>query len=234
MVASPQPIRCGTVALMSDQDHAPISTLAPVRGEPLSVELMNTIWADRDGVHDALATARESNAWLDAVRDRLPEVGAAHGPARRTVTASDAARLRRLRDALRRIAAEVTDDPREPDAPGDVTTVPVGEAVTAVNAAAGAMPPRLLRLDRGVVGADRRSSSAADALLAGFATDAVDLLAGDHDAGTLRACLAPGCVLYFVQDHPRREWCSPACGNRARVARHYERTQSARRGGSRT
>jgi predicted RNA-binding Zn ribbon-like protein len=219
---------------MSDQDHAPISTRAPVRGEPLSVELMNTIWADRDGVHDALATAREANAWLAAVRDRLPEVRSAHGPARRTVTASDTAHLRRLRDAIRRIAAETTDDPREPDAPGAATTSAIGEAVTVVNAAAGALPPRLLRLDRGVVGADRRSSSAADALLAGFATDAVDLLAGDHDAGALRACLAPGCVLYFVQDHPRREWCSPACGNRARVARHYERTQSARRDASRT
>ena len=214
---------------MSDQDHAAISTLAPVRGEPLAVELMNTIWADRDGVHDALATAREAGAWLDAVRDRLPQVRAAHGPPRRSATASDAALLRRLRDALRRIAAQITEDPREPDAPGDVTTLPVGDAVTVVNHAAGAMPPRLLHLDRGVVSADRRAPSATDALLAGFATDAVDLLAGDHEAGALRACLAPGCVLYFVQDHPRREWCSPACGNRARVARHYERTQAARR-----
>jgi predicted RNA-binding Zn ribbon-like protein len=213
---------------MGDQDQEPTSTLAPVRGEPLAVELMNTIWADRDGVHDALATAREAGAWLDAVRPRLPEVRASHGPARRTVTASDAAHLRRLRDALRRIAADVTDDPREE--PGDVTGLSVGEAVTVVNDAAGAMPPRLLHLDRGVVSADRRSSSAADALVASFAADAVDLLAGDHDTGTLRACLAPGCVLYFVADHPRREWCSPACGNRARVARHYERTQSARRG----
>ena len=36
---------------------------------------------------------------------------------------------------------------------------------------------------------------------------------------TARAVLA--CVQYFVKDHPRREWCSAACGNRARVARHY-------------
>ena len=34
---------------------------------------------------------------------------------------------------------------------------------------------------------------------------------------------APGCVLYFIKDHPRREWCSTACGNRARAARHYAR-----------
>ena len=42
-------------------------------------------------------------------------------------------------------------------------------------------------------------------------------------ANLARATHAPGCVLYFVQDHPRREWCSTACGNRARVARHYDR-----------
>jgi hypothetical protein len=43
------------------------------------------------------------------------------------------------------------------------------------------------------------------------------------DSPRLRACQAPGCVLYFVKDHPRREWCSTACGNRARAARHYRR-----------
>ncbi|WP_420846360.1 CGNR zinc finger domain-containing protein [Modestobacter muralis] len=27
-------------------------------------------------------------------------------------------------------------------------------------------------------------------------------------------------VRSLVQDHPRREWCSAACGNRARAVRH--------------
>ena len=203
------------------------TTHAPVRGEPVAIELMNTIWADRDGVHDGLATAREAGAWLDAVRDRLPEVTEAHGSARRSLTAAEAVQLRRLRDACRRVAVDVSDDPREQTA--DVTALRVGDALTAINDAARAMPPRLLHIDRGAVRAERRSSSVADTVLAELAVDAVALLGGDHDAGTLRACLAPGCVLYFVQDHPRREWCCPACGNRARVARHYERTQSSRR-----
>ncbi|WP_317183827.1 CGNR zinc finger domain-containing protein [Intrasporangium sp.] len=42
----------------------------------------------------------------------------------------------------------------------------------------------------------------------------------------MRACYGPGCVLYFVREHTRREWCSAGCGNRARVARHYHRTRS--------
>ncbi|MET9049418.1 CGNR zinc finger domain-containing protein, partial [Streptomyces sp. NPDC004362] len=35
--------------------------------------------------------------------------------------------------------------------------------------------------------------------------------------------LAPNCLLFFVKNHARREWCSPTCGNRMRVARHHRR-----------
>lgn len=48
-------------------------------------------------------------------------------------------------------------------------------------------------------------------------------LLGSPDRERLRACGAPGCVLFFLKDHPRREWCSGACGNRVRAARHYRR-----------
>ena len=39
-----------------------LTTTAPLLGEPLPVELMNTIWADREGVHDALTTPAEAAA----------------------------------------------------------------------------------------------------------------------------------------------------------------------------
>ncbi|MEU1601426.1 CGNR zinc finger domain-containing protein [Streptomyces sp. NPDC005708] len=45
----------------------------------------------------------------------------------------------------------------------------------------------------------------------------------------MRPCLAPNCLLFFVKNHARREWCSPACGNRVRVARHYRRHHPAPR-----
>jgi predicted RNA-binding Zn ribbon-like protein len=57
-------------------------------------------------------------------------------------------------------------------------------------------------------------------LRAVLAASAVELLAGAHREH-LRACPAPRCVLYFVKEHARQEWCSVACGNRARAARHY-------------
>ena len=58
-----------------------METGAPMLGEPLPVELMNTIWADRDGVHDALSETTGAMAWLQAVAPRLgvvtgPEPGA--------------------------------------------------------------------------------------------------------------------------------------------------------------
>src|SRR4051812_7907062 len=73
-----------------------MSTGAPVRDEPLAVELMNTIWADRSGVHDALATTESAREWLAAHADRLEAVTPLRlGP------------LRELRDAARTLATGV-------------------------------------------------------------------------------------------------------------------------------
>ncbi|MFH8467919.1 universal stress protein [Streptomyces sp. NPDC017991] len=52
---------------------------------------------------------------------------------------------------------------------------------------------------------------------------AADAFLASPDRQRLRACLAPRCVRYFRKDHPRQGWCTPSCGNRARVARHHER-----------
>jgi len=96
------------------------------------------------------------------------------------------------------------------------------QALLVVNSAASASPPvAALRLRRGelrrVAGGPARSLPAS---LGMVAAQIVDLLT---EPGRLRACQAPGCVLYFVRDHPRREWCSTTYGNRARAARHYRR-----------
>ncbi|MDP9487892.1 MAG: CGNR zinc finger domain-containing protein, partial [Actinomycetota bacterium] len=39
----------------------------------------------------------------------------------------------------------------------------------------------------------------------------------------------PGCLRLFVATNLRRRWCSESCGNRARVARHYERNRASRK-----
>jgi predicted RNA-binding Zn ribbon-like protein len=182
--------------------------------EPLPVRLMSTIWADADGPHDDLRTTADVNAWLDAIRvDRA----GAHATERELATA------RALRDAVRLLASYLTADVR-PGRPA-AATADVAAAVDQVNATAAELPaPRLAlrdgRLGLGVPGGPSRVTVG----LAQVADQAVGLLAGE-DAARLRACYAPGCVLYFVKTHPRREWCSVACGNRVRAARHYQRAR---------
>ncbi|WP_205328321.1 ABATE domain-containing protein [Glycomyces sp. YM15] len=183
--------------------------------EPVPVRLMNTIWADRSSLHDDLATVDDLGAWLAAVGSE--HEGSALGEA-------DLAAFRALRDALRRLAAFVTDDTREKAAS---PTAAVDEAVAEVNRAIEAAPawPRL-EFRGGHLQASRAGGgSTAARSRSSVAAQAIGLLTGPG-RDELRACYGPGCVLYFVKDHPRREWCSAGCGNRARAARHYARHKS--------
>ncbi|TAM39549.1 MAG: hypothetical protein EPN58_13325 [Rhodanobacter sp.] len=70
------------------------------------------------------------------------------------------------------------------------------------------------------------AASRREVLLHALAADAVSVLTGPS-AAQLRVCAHPDCVLQFVARNPRRRWCSAAvCGNRARVARHYQRQRT--------
>ena len=109
-------------------------TTAPLLHEPLPVELVNTVWADRGGVHDALAEPGGATAWLRAVCQRVEllsptDLDALGNAGERAL----AQRLRHLRDALRRLAAQTTADPR-PAATS--ASADVDAAVAAVNEAA--------------------------------------------------------------------------------------------------
>jgi predicted RNA-binding Zn ribbon-like protein len=181
--------------------------------EPPPIRLMNSIWADRFGVHDALTTPDDLRAWLSAV---YPDAD----PPNRS-RPGDVRRFRALRDALRGLAALVTGDSRPVAA---AASTGVREAVAEVNdaAALAVLSPQLIHRDGELRRVTAGRTGAVDLALSSIAQQGIDLLAGEG-SGSLRACYAPGCVLYFVKDHPRREWCSTTCGNRARAARHYER-----------
>lgn len=97
----------------------------------------------------------------------------------------------------------------------------------------------VLRLDRSAVQVVRTRDGYATTrqrtidepiqLLVPIAESAARLLS-DDDLTLLKACQNPACVLFFydtTRNHARR-WCSmAACGNRAKVAAHYERTKRA-------
>ena len=172
--------------------------------EPRPVQLMNTIWASRSQVNDDLTT-------VGALADFL---GFGAGE-------DDLRAFRALRQALRDLAGVLTEDTREIAQDRDLH-----RAVTEVNLAAKRASewPQLTVEDGKLVRHNESEGQPAAQALARIAAEAVELFTGENRV-LLRACYAPGCVLYFVKDHPRREWCSPSCGNRVRAARHYQRNR---------
>ncbi|CAM3700551.1 CGNR zinc finger domain-containing protein [Smaragdicoccus niigatensis] len=184
--------------------------------EAVPVRLMNTIWADTDGVHDELRVSGDVDAFLDIVSiDRGGE----------SATPADLDTARDLRDALRRLACHVTSDNR---VAASSAMTDIDRALSVVNHVATDLPTPALTLAGDVLLLQRHvGRRPVRAGLALIAEDSMQTLTGDV-ANNLRACHAPGCVLYFVKSHPRREWCSVACGNRARAARHYLKVRAER------
>jgi predicted RNA-binding Zn ribbon-like protein len=182
----------------------------PVRKEPLPVELGNTVYADGGRVLDGLADARGLRAWLGALADRLPvRAGAVEAPRLEDFHA--------LRTAVRSALEAV------------VEGRPVPEGARAeLNRASERCPQSLHLAQHGrerVSQVRYHAPTATDTVLGVIAAKTIELISGPR-ADDLRACRAPGCVLMFLKDHPRREWCSATCGNRARQARHYARTRA--------
>jgi predicted RNA-binding Zn ribbon-like protein len=181
----------------------------PLRDEPVAIELHNTVYAAGGELRDGLAQPRSAAAFMGAIAPRLSGGGLPAGP----WPAAD--ELLALRTAVRAALRAAVAGERPP-----------ADALATINAAAARAPgsPRAVRRGGALTRVtDHGDASRADVALAAVAADAIDLLTGPRGAD-VRACGAPGCVLLYVKDHPRRQWCSNACGNRARQARHYRRT----------
>lgn len=192
-------------------------TTGPVMGEPLPIELANATYAVRGHLHDGLQTVEQLALWLEQVRPRLPLPPS--DTDLRNVDEQELATARELRDAIRALARAAVDE----------TAPPLG-AIDTLNGCVRTAPSwRELRWDSGPSAEPRNAAGPITATLSDIAEQAVDLFAGPALAD-LRACHAPGCVLFFIKDHPRREWCSAGCGNRARAARHYLRTKAPHQG----
>ncbi|MUN35411.1 CGNR zinc finger domain-containing protein [Actinomadura litoris] len=181
--------------------------------EPTPVRLMNTIWAGAGGVHDALSTVGQLERW--ARQCGIPSTG--------PLGEDDLLLARALRDALRRLAATVVDDER----PAAVDTgLSVDRALENLNGFTASCVPELRREgERGFRRDWRFSVHGFERELVGLALQADELLS-ERPEIRLGACYGPGCVLYYHRSRSRRGWCSPGCGNRARVARHYRRHAS--------
>jgi predicted RNA-binding Zn ribbon-like protein len=96
-------------------------------------------------------------------------------------------------------------------------------AVERVNEAS-ARVPRVLRLAPVGAADTPIPANPTPLLLARIAWSAIELL-GDPDRSRPRRCGA--CGRYFEPTRSDRRWCSNACGNRTRVARHHVRRRAS-------
>lgn len=211
--AQPLPERA-TLEIPEIERQAAPSDTYPALGEPLAIELANTLFTGSGRPFDALTTPAALTRWLQTNAERIDLA-----PPRK-LGAGDLGRVRELRVLIRALLATVVDGDSAPAA-----------TVRRLNQLAAITPfTRRLQWPAGAAPKAHLSLSSAgrlDALLALLAQNAIDVLGGSG-AGRLRRCEAPGCINYYLKDHPRREWCSPKCGNRVRVGRHYQRTHHTR------
>ncbi|MDI5979952.1 CGNR zinc finger domain-containing protein [Amycolatopsis magusensis] len=179
----------------------------------LALELATTVRYGPNGVLDVLETVDGLVDWLR--EQDLPEV-----PVDERVRESVVA----VRKALRSLFADAV-RPGPPSKADANRLLDPATAARQLNEAAAAVP-RVPVLDwpDGRMRYRPTEADPAALLTAELAKAGIEFLSGP-DRERLRACPAPRCVRYFVQDHPRQAWCKPSCGNRARVSRHYHRHQ---------
>lgn len=189
----------------------------------LALELAVTIRHDgAGGVTDDLADAAGLRQWLTRHQRSLTTGISAYDELLPLVTG--------LRQAVRSLFARAVRP--GPPSPADAQRLlPDDLALARLNDAAARCPvtPQLHwpASKPATATTEPTPGDPADQVLAALARAAIELLGGP-ERELLRACPAPRCVRYFLKEHPRQEWCKPSCGNRARVARHYERSRQGR------
>jgi predicted RNA-binding Zn ribbon-like protein len=180
----------------------------PMGAEPLvALDLVDTIITVADPPIDLMADPAQAATWWHLQASRLPD-----GPP------PDLAATRRLRTAIRDLF-DAQLEHREPRA----------TSIEDVNAAAAAAPISLrLGGDANTLHTETRwhTELGGNAALAAVATEAITLLTQPDQRKMLRRCANPNCSMLFLAQTTRRQWCTQnICGNRTRVARHYQRTR---------
>jgi predicted RNA-binding Zn ribbon-like protein len=189
----------------------------------LALELAATVRHDgHGGLLDTLATDEGVEAWLEQAAPQVEEV---LGRPLDSSPADAALALIELRVVVRNLFARVV----RPAAPTRVELeqpLDPSAALRQLNRTADFLGTPQLSwpedADRPTTTWSARSSDPLRLLTGVVARSAIDFLTSP-DALRLRACPAARCVRYFLQTDPRQTWCSPSCGNRERVNRHYRR-----------
>src|SRR5919108_994269 len=172
---------------------------------PPAVDLSNTVIATPAGPRDLLESEEELAGWIAAERGRIAGVEAASG------------RLEEVRD-LRASVRELL-YARARGGP------PPEEARLRMNAISASAPIRTALTSDGRVVEEPAAGDSYARFEAAVARSAIELASRGEDRPSV--CGAPSCGMLYLREHPRQVWCSKACGNRARVARHAARQRRA-------
>lgn len=181
-------------------------------GRGPAIDLANTLVArGSDAWIDLLETSADLEEWLRREHAWIGEPGEG--------TALRLADFRELRNAIRDLFLSAT---RGHPLPAGAT-----RRVNAVSAASTRWPELDVRDPDGprAVQAGAAGSRTA-AIMATIARSAIELLGGP-DRARLRVCGAPRCGSFHLSSRRGQVWCTPSCGNRARVARHQARAGGA-------
>ncbi|MEC3915168.1 CGNR zinc finger domain-containing protein [Nocardia sp. CDC160] len=185
--------------------------------DPLALRLANTIRATSRGLTDAFGTPESTRDWLISNAEHLGVYLDLEGY---LPSEADRTALVDLRQNVRALFAEYVAP--QPASSADAAVLPAfPDALAAINRAAA---PALRQLEWDATGPHLEhrllTASDVDTVMAGLSDATIEFFTSP-EAAQIRTCPAPRCVRYFLKSHPRQEWCSVACGNRARAARHY-------------
>ena len=191
----------------------------------LAFALAATIKHDgHGGVADLLATPEEAAAWLTEHAQVLG-LGRFLYPNGEEILPNTWEELVQIRRAVRALFARAV-APGAPSKADAGQLMDVEDALRLVNEAADELGTTHLEwAEVPVLRWAHRTEDPVALLIGAVGRSAIDFLTGP-DRARLRACPAARCVKYFLQDDPRQTWCSPACGNRERVNRHYRKRTS--------
>ena len=171
---------------------------------PLAVDIANTVVITGSESVDLLVTDEQLETWIAAETDRFPLARATRGHLRE---------VRLLREGVRSLLFAVV---RGGSLPEDARRM-----INEVSARSTRFP---ILNEEGSTGVRDKSRDEFTELCGAVARSVIEIVGGDARS-TLGICGAPSCGMFFVAANPRQTWCSSACGNRARVARHAARSK---------
>ncbi len=174
-------------------------------GDHLAVDFANTTIGLDGSREELIGTVEEFLEWVEAEPAWLPSLDGED---------IDLTSVIEQRDATSRLLQHAAR--QQPLVPEDVDLVNARVCDAGVS-----------RLLTASAGASRLAAGPGfRSLLGVLAAATVDLLARE-DLAAIAVCEAPGCGQIFHRSRRNQRWCSPGCGNRARVDRHRHRNPVA-------